>query len=367
MHIDIKMQFDGIIKDIVCKTGDINVIFCSVGCSANLKEKNKLYLTKDDRQQFPPFLQNLYSNSFLKFMVILVDPTLEEVPDCINYINGDMCKWNDRIVKDRLTIIPHRKGCCYNESEKDDYMELENILLPLKKLANHCIDNNILLFMHDFSGRDLPENEFKEYTNNHSNLIRFDLAYGLNYGCYVNLLDDLNVPLIEKNDFGYNIFDPRKYMPHNILNFINQETNTIKKKQTIKYMKILVKQILNELSITRSCLVNMRHHNPDDKVSNMIILLMDQLDNIYGNGLVTAINNSNEFGKNKMEYVCGIIVDVFRKVLLKLYGILCDEYHTKLFTEIHLNNILTNDIYSAIRDVQLHFNGLLSGIIEEEV
>ena len=160
-----------------------DIIYMSVGCSANLNSKMLNHLEKKDMQQYPPFLSDFHDkHPEASMLLILIDPSLETPSDCTKYVKGDV------IVKE------FREYVKYGDAVDEYTIGFTNIVPIVNDVVSQCIKNKSLFCFHDFTGMQIPVHLFDE--TKESERVCIDISRGTDYGCYIDLEKDTNYPII---------------------------------------------------------------------------------------------------------------------------------------------------------------------------
>ena len=189
--IKVKISFE--LQNVPC------IIYVGIGVFAGKRVENGIEILDDENyHQFPPALQNLYTeNPDLNVFCIYIDPYLEPNPfftqddrmrqklNLANWRNHNgLCYENHRI-----HIYPFRNSIKVNSTRVDMYPSPDflNITEQLENLHKFCIDEKVMYVYHDFSGNDnfkFIEEYFSPQISNNSDHIIYGLGNGNISGCY---------------------------------------------------------------------------------------------------------------------------------------------------------------------------------------
>ena len=153
----------------------------------------------ENRQQFPPFIENIYTTTNYKIHIINIDLNFEKPYFLTQYFN-DLEKLDNNIfIKDKLKITYIKENIdIINNIESFDWFDTLN---------NIIMDNNKLLICGNYTGNscNIIENKFKKYYQNTIYKNKFDKYIIYNFlnddknSCMCNLLE--NFPIIDFNNF----------------------------------------------------------------------------------------------------------------------------------------------------------------------
>lgn len=189
-------------------------------------------------QQNPPFLMQIMENhAEFNFEIILIDPELEEDPEIVKYIPlskvANNCYSNKAInnsyyvpMKGGIVVYAIREYFSYKaiipeiSEYQGDKVNSANLLFYLINRtikAKECSpDSTYLLFVHDFSGRDISKlasaiGDIYRKTINYdlfNKNVLIDLNYKLNNGCYIDLNSVYFGPHLINQSESLEIFNP---------------------------------------------------------------------------------------------------------------------------------------------------------------
>jgi hypothetical protein len=242
------------------------IIYMGVGTHFYSNE-NKNSWKHHENQQFPPFIHDFKINNIhIPIKIILIDSAFN---DTIPYIVAD----NTNFLSDTWINDKHFSNVYHSEynlsvyvfstniywgntySSKSDELDIINLLVDI---CLNTISSNILFFYHEFTGNnpELLEFEIKKKIQINSNKICIDISRGTDHGCYINLCDPINYPLIIYLDNKLSYLNPSliDYDDKisiinniaNITNIENIENIEIVSNNKEQYDYILYKQIINQ-------------------------------------------------------------------------------------------------------------------------
>jgi hypothetical protein len=191
-----------------------DITYLGIG-SANVRNTN----LPSDRQQYPPFLEEIYNKTNKKIRLINIDLKFEEPKYLTKYFNNlkdnSVNTYSDNSVNtysinsvntysDRLDIIYYIGEFLFDK-------------IMLDKINKIIMDQNKILILCDFTGRGLHDielyfyNYYKncEYHIKYSQLICYDFIYDKENTCVTNLLK--NFPIIKDNKIIKINFGDTKY------------------------------------------------------------------------------------------------------------------------------------------------------------
>jgi hypothetical protein len=191
-----QLKLETLLEDSVTYLGTNHrtVNYISIGCAANMTEKKIKKLCVSEYHQFPLFLMELLNqHPDIHINLILIDPFIEEPPYITTTNIYDLeLEWENHDGSnvyecDNITVFSFKNSFQYD----DNYDNLRTI-------NNYCIDNNQLLFVNDFTGRDLSliANYFDKELGDNLDKIMYDITIRNNIGCFTDLTDVNNMPII---------------------------------------------------------------------------------------------------------------------------------------------------------------------------
>lgn len=193
-NLNMKISMDNLLSYIF--DSKHSVIYISIGC-ANIRYKDQIP-PLSEKQQYPPFLEKMINDTKLNSLIILIDPNLEEKP----YIFQDFKEIKVHSHIDNLYVCNGGDVniLTLNESFNID----ESTLLFFNLLNQHILDSTKLLMVHSFAGHEighLMDNFIGELDpslkETFLNKILYDLTYGLDHSCLIDLNDEKLLPVIQ--------------------------------------------------------------------------------------------------------------------------------------------------------------------------
>ena len=202
-HISMENSHNILIQDLpyFVQNNQKKITYISIGC-ANVRYPNTKPPDKD-KQQYPLFLEKLIEKNNFSCRIVLIDPILENFPYIFHnfrvvyqidpYTNVFTC--DNGLVE--ILLIKHaiqHTHPYYAPQEMEIFGLLNQIIM----------EQNGILIVQDYSGFNLIP--LSEYYYNHlsdslkkkySTKILYDITYGINYGCMVDLTNDNNLPIID--------------------------------------------------------------------------------------------------------------------------------------------------------------------------
>lgn len=173
--------------------------YISVGCAHFDEEVSNT--SPGSEQQYPPFLRQ---HDNIHTTLVLIDYALELPPKCLTHINDiEMTEYKNVFKSKNKTIY-----CFQNRVSWTNEQHCTNIYSSLLAYHNYILQSESLFFFHDFTGRDIHEladimdTKLITYEGNiinKTNLkkIMYDITLRQNIGCFVNLNDEHNMPIID--------------------------------------------------------------------------------------------------------------------------------------------------------------------------
>jgi hypothetical protein len=261
------------------------MIYIGVGTFAGMltNHNNNMILEDKNYHQFPPTIQKIFNeNKDLHLFIILIDPVQEDPLYMVNdselnkkYFNNEWIHINSEqlepeiYINNRISIYPFRKSIQIkiNNHTNSNYIDITNNLSYLNKF---CMDNDITLIYHDFTGHDthiLLRNYFNKDIQN--NLDHICYGIGEIDGCYYDLTSDASY-------FATTVeFSSRKIIKiFNLIKILN-EYNQNKYKFSLKeYINFQIEKYSNEdIKYIQMQISNFKN-NFKTKFKNNIIYLL---------------------------------------------------------------------------------------------
>lgn len=303
-----------------------DITYIGIG-SAVIRDANP-----ENRQQFPPFIENIYNGSDLKIHVINIDPHFEKPYFLPTYIN-DLEKIDDNIfIRERLKITYINESVdIINNVESFDWFDTINKIV---------MDNNKLLICGIYTGYlcNIIENKFikkyenSEYDEKYKKYITYDFFDIDANGCTCNLLK--NFPIIDfknKTILKFNNICKDNFITYNRAIEIDYSyENRIK--------KIMIKNFIEFIDYNHYVYRNLKNDNKENNIIKSIPF---------------SIFNGNE---TKEE-----LTEIFKLKLLEKYQFIeflfsnnCNEieqyiYYMENYNEYEWHNIVTQ----IIRNIHL--------------
>jgi len=182
------------------------MLYIGIGTFAGLMsidENGNNYLENKNYHQFPPSLQHIYkTNPDVHIYIILIDPSQEDpiyMSTDINLSNtlhlDDWVHTNFDNVEiyqnNRITVYPFRHAI----RTHGNYYDIEHfdITESLDIMINICIERQITMFYHDFSGIGTQVNLYSYFSDkikNNGEHIVFGFGAGFLNECYIDLTSE---------------------------------------------------------------------------------------------------------------------------------------------------------------------------------
>jgi hypothetical protein len=217
------------LTNVINITNDPTIIYIGIG-----SQQKKIELKFN--QQLPLFLHNFkMKNIDVKIKLILIDPEITNPPNIVDtkdlflsdfWYNDNNYKniYHNEYNVDVYTFANYIKWDDLNKYENDHY-DINNLLDELSLI---CKYNNCLLFVNEFTGKNIIhyESEIKKNNNFTIDKICIDITRGNDFGCFVDLSNPINYPIIN--------YDNR------ILKYVNFEKSSLSEKTYLlnKYQNI---------------------------------------------------------------------------------------------------------------------------------
>lgn len=313
------------------------IIYIGVGVASNLDTKLDNVLKDKDMHQYPPYIQQIKEQSNLPLHILLIDPSMEEIPYSVerlglglgtepfNKINQNT--WHNPTKQITITSInsyviypPYSDKRHYIGEVDDDYVDITQFLISMNEL---CAKHKDLLFFHDFSGRDtfLLAMTFDNSLQENRNRIVYDLSNRQMGTCTIDLTDSDNYYGLERDSNGlFYVLNPFCIKKIGLLIAYDETTNNILRIQLLTILK-------NELErLNKNIYYLYRRLNTiitaDDFDSFRIIQSMryfefEYIDIKYGMNLYDLFVNSNG-NKTDIEGLKDIILEIMRMEIVEL-------------------------------------------------
>ncbi|AYV78962.1 MAG: putative orfan [Edafosvirus sp.] len=320
----------------------ITVHFISIGCAANINCITDKIINLENKmnQQMAPFLQKFKTeHPKIQLNLILIDPNLEQPPYCVRsnilptpdkLADG----WENDLIfknvyherKSLISVYTFNNYVTYvtDNMKTDKYIDITDFLNKYNEL---CIKNNHILFVHDFSGKYISK--LADYYDavlskfGCLNRIMYDISLRTDGGCYLNLTNPINIPIIQKNGNILEIFNPYSFNDHKLLeiyNSINKDTIGLIIREQIRTCISNKFKVLKDYIVTiyRRVLTLYKYDNKEIKIS------INDEDFDYINFKYKI--KCNELFRNKK--YCELL-DVLLKIIIKEITNLLEIMHGK--------------------------------------
>lgn len=258
-----------------------------------------------DRQQFPPFLENIYMTSNKNIRIINIDMMFEKPYYLSTYLPNLICNDNN-LLGERLDIYYLEETFKF---DNNDTLELLNIINTI------IMDQDNLLIFSDHTGRGLDNLEKyfynlyskTEYNNKFNELVCYDFNYNNENTCATDLTQ--NFPIIKndklvkfnftnKDEFVKLINKNKEYFKLFQQTFVNEITqfaninlyicrNLINKNNTDTILKLINKSIFNKINI--ECYEN--EHIISILVNNLLNEYYDVIKVLFNSNTALEFNN----------------------------------------------------------------------------
>lgn len=240
---------DTLLEHLKDDEGDTKIVYIAVGCAANLEEKKIDFLKDHENQQFPVFLRDIQKKYNFPIYILLADPLLTKPPYIIN--NG----WDlndDCYQKDNIKVFTINKIFDYEKNKE-----------KFKTLNKFCFDNQHLLFFHDYTGLDI--NNFYKHIEEQCKMYSKHIMYGINMrtdsGCYMDLNNIQNKPIIFEENNRYVIFNPN--YTDDLVDIYNETKSEEIKEQIKIHVKYKYKIFTESIIPYRQLLLNINAYKND--------------------------------------------------------------------------------------------------------
>lgn len=335
--------FNSIILNIKENISDIPardpvLIYIGVGTYAGLMttaEDGTRFLEPKNYHQYPPFLKELKETiPNLHLQIVLIDPIQENPPYMItdkNYTREEFYETRpDSFISYDGYINLHilRQPVTIGELFPCSIESCMNIADGLHELNQFCIKNEISLFFHDYTGRNMKliAEYFDRTLREHIDKIVYGFGARADFGCYF----DLTAPVsrypfyIERGTSRYFLRFVNLYKFINSRQFYQIEEN-IHGKNLSQPNQLILKEHIDEF--TRTLKINV--------LNNMIysLRMIYRLDK--GNG----VDFNEKFFSRFEERVCEEFTALYRaKQFSKLFQVLLEFYSNEMDIYARLQN-----------------------------
>ena len=327
---------DDLINKIIVEPYDYTYI--AIG-SANMRNLD----TACDRQQFPPFLEDIYNNTDKTIRIINIDCKFEKPYYLQQYLKNIISN-NNNLTKDRLDIY---------YLEEVFIFDSENTLTIFDLINKIIMEQNKVLIVSDYTGRGLKNFETyfynlystTEYKNKFNELICYDFNYTNECTCFLNLTK--NFPIIRDNKFIKFIFNNREEF---IELYINNDVYC-----QIILQKCFIIKIKKFVNINLYTYRNLINNNIIQCVKNNIQFSIFKEINI---------NNFNKY--NVMEILVSKLTQDFFPILciladnniLEMFDNLIINLHNLDYNLYKLSNDFTTFINSFCKSLDIDINDI---------
>jgi hypothetical protein len=272
-----------------------DIIYIGIG-SASLRELNK-----ENMQQFPPWLENIWRTTNLSITLINIDMKFETPYLLTSYLNlSKLYTQDDKIIE---VYQENRLECIYVNTILNYNIDNEIVgsdIIYLDELNKIVIDNNKILICGDYTGRsnnilELYFCELYQYSNKYSygylTKITYNFMSDLFGSCTVNLIKEF--PLIDIDN--RQIIKLSNTSPDNLNALIEIYRNFPNfKEKIIKIIFIMLKYISNtELYLYRNYLNKNYQKYMDTVCIKSIIHIINISDYL-------EFENTRDYIKNKI-------------------------------------------------------------------
>jgi len=329
----------------------VKLIWVSIGCAAQLKQKRICHIENEDMHQKPPFIQDFQKEYDHQILSIFIDREMEDVPVCIsqNVVDANYERDGDVFRSRTETIVNVKKNCSYGKV--DQYSDFD-IIPWLSQFNEYAINSNCLFILHDFSGRKIP---FEIVPQEYCSLIQYGISASCELDCYINLTETKNKPIIEFDGDHFSLFNPRSISNYN-LRYAHCSTNSERKKQVIaEYASGLLNRCLSRINIFRTLLVVAREDLSIDTKIEKLTPRFEHHDIEYGDSTVSALKNCHD-DTSLMLLVATIEEEIFLpnlRTILSICGKI--EWYNNIKDRIY-----TDDIYKIYEQISKFKSEVLS-------
>jgi len=311
----------------------VDITYIGIG-SASIRE-----FCQENMQQFPPFLQEIFTNNNKTIRLINIDTKFEKDLLLPQFMELDEISTNIDMIKRYQTT---NLDCIYiQDTVTDDYSFFDTI----NKII---MDNNNMLIVGNYTGlsNSLMETYFKNlylntiYEYKFLNKITYNFMSDLYGGCMVNMVE--NFPIID-----INAMQLIKISSVNEFNFIELYYCYSDIEHFIPKFKICINSIIDKFMNIDICI----YRNYKNKA--MTVYALNNLSkSIYRDLSITNVYNDNIFNE-----INDITVKFFNDIHIIL-SFLFPENNIINEIKTHIDNFNNDDIYNWSQ----YFNNLIKNL-----
>jgi hypothetical protein len=303
-------------------------------------------LESENYHQYPPFIRHLKQTvPNLHLYIILIDPMQENPPHMIRdreythteFYEESPDKYNSFDNNTQIYVL--RKNVTISKAYSDRFRadEFIDITPDLEMLNDFCMEQNVSLLYHDFSGRDVKSvaESFDRQLGVNVDTIVYGFGARADFGCYF----DLNAPyssypyILEKSQIRYSL----KFF--NIYKYIN----------TGKYYLLDSERQLYE-----------NQNMVDAQIKEFTNLIRDEIRNYSLSVLRMVYRLINGLSSDINEYFTFRIRSSHREQIRQLYE---NREYEKLFDALIDYYALDLDIYCKIKNFDLSGKEIIQFLI----
>ncbi len=224
-------------------------------------QQNVTPWTPAKNQQFPLFLQNFkFKNPDVELLIVLIDPVISKIPFVVqetsSWYSGTFVKKSgvsNLFESDefKITVCTIKKHVGFGKENVNEY----SVFNMLTDCANLVIENDGLMFYHDFSGNNpsIASKAVSKYFQHlpkelYNSKICIDFSHGHEGDCFPSLDQPYLYPIISKEE--YLIYtNPQNIKPYDKIRIFNKFNQSQKISDTSEIPVILDTQNISEFKI----------------------------------------------------------------------------------------------------------------------
>ena len=333
----------------------IEIIYVAIGSASCLLEKRIDDLKMEDRQQFPPFMQKIHrDNPNLRITLVLIDPMLTDPPYCVER-QLDCKRVSDyHYSSETINVYAFRESCSYYDG---DYGQ--DIRPSFRKLITYCQNNPVIAFVHAFSGREMSDLRENLMGKNPylQEKIMFGIDFGQDGGCYIDLMNPTNHPLLESDGGQYTIFNPSSIPNTSLVSMYHCTDNNIKRMQIKRVIDNIYLSFKTTISTYRMVKYQSEHKDGNER---SLKYSLSRIDRLYGTNTL-GLYDTGDFGN-----IMGQLIGCIKANLYNVFDTFLGPSESPRIVENLINQLLEiEDIYKYEDIVKGYFSSVYSVSMEE--
>lgn len=273
MYVELESHFD-----LLKYTPDQQIHYIAIGCSLLTHSSYEL---KWD-QEYPIFLRNLKNNHDIELNLVLIDPDLEDPPLCtcdMNKKKEDKFIFNGKYYRhdeNNINVFCYRIAVGYDNLDSNTYY----IKKWVEKYIDHCTKTDDLLFLQDYTNRNIsslskltypPNKILIGFLDDDQNICRPDMSLPVNQPL---ILKDKKLSIWSIDDIHENTIHEQYINSCSLINFSNEAA--LLKSHVENYISKWITNFINYVvPIYRQLRLNIRTNNYSLKYLEIFNLTLD--------------------------------------------------------------------------------------------